>query len=155
MFRRPKNGTTQLARIGRIIEVTGGVMYLKSILTLLLSLVALVAPACSSSQVRVGFVGSQFGNRMDFDYDLFSGQEQKTLNLDQDQVLDLNFDIQVDDGSLTLQLIDEDGNVSWEESFLDDSSGSVDLQIDDDGLYEISINGQKTKGGFEIDWELH
>jgi hypothetical protein len=92
---------------------------------------------------------------MDFDYDLFSGQEQKTLNLDQDQVLDLNFDIQVDDGSLTLQLIDEDGNVSWEESFLDDSSGSVDLQIDDDGLYEISINGQKTKGGFEIDWELH
>lgn len=130
-------------------------MYLKSILTLLLSLIALVSPACSSSQVRVGFIGSQVGNRMAFDYELFSGQEQKTLNLDRGQTLDLNFDVQVERGSLTLQLIDKDGAVSWEESFEDDSAGSVDLEIDGDGFYRISVSGQKTEGGFDIDWELH
>lgn len=130
-------------------------MYLKSILSLLLSLIALMTPACSNSQVRVGFVGSQVGNSMEYDYSLFTGREQKTLDLEQGQTLDLNFDVLVESGSIRLQLIDNNGNVPWEEYFQEDSSGSVDLQIDGDGFYKISVTGQKAEGGFDIDWELH
>lgn len=130
-------------------------MYLKSILSLCLSLVAFLAPACSTSQVRVDFIGSQRGNHMEFDYDLFTGHEQKTFDLEQGQTMDLDYDLQVESGSLTLQFIDNSGMVSWEESFQDDAAGSATLNIDRDGLYKLSVSGEKAKGGFEIDWDLH
>jgi major membrane immunogen (membrane-anchored lipoprotein) len=121
----------------------------KTILASLIILMALLT-ACSR---QVGWVGLNYLNTFDVSYNLFDGRKVERIQLDAGETFNLTYDLEVDDGALRFELLDPDREVVWETSFLEDHEDEFRFRAEKSGRYTLRINGDQTKGGFELRWE--
>ena len=121
----------------------------KTILLLSLILISLLT-ACTR---QVGWVGLNYLNSIDVSYQLFDGKKVERIQVDAGDNFTLDYDVEVDDGALRLELVDPDREVVWEASFLEDNEDAMRFQVEKSGRYTLRIDGDQTKGGFELHWE--
>ena len=121
----------------------------KIIFAISLTLVTLLS-ACTR---QVGWVGLNYLNTFDVSYQLFDGRKVERIQIDAGDNFDLTYDVEVDDGSLRLELIDPDREKVWEASFLEDNEDLMSFRAEKSGRYTLWIIGDQTEGGFELRWE--
>jgi len=126
----------------------------KGSLWVVLLFIALAVAGCSTSQIRIGWIGTQSTDHMAYQYERFKGIERAAIYVQGGETLALAFDAEVEDGILVLQVIDPDEAVLWERTLRSDSAGDVRLPMEQEGHYKITIKGQDTKGKFETSWEI-
>ena len=121
-----------------------------SIILLLLPLLFL----SSCSRTQIAWVEMNFGNDFEASYQLFDGEERERIQVDAGDTFSLSYDVTVDDGALTLQIEDPDGNTVWEETFLDDDEGVYEFTSDSSGRINLIVVGDNTEGSFDLSWEI-
>ena len=121
----------------------------KNIAMISLILITLLT-ACTR---QVGWVGLNYLNTIDASYQLFDGKKVERIQVEAGDNFSLNYAVEVDDGALRIELVDPDREVVWEASFLEDNEDVVRFQAEKSGRYTLKINGDQTKGGFELRWE--
>jgi hypothetical protein len=60
----------------------------------------------------------------------------------------------VNEGALTLQLLDKDKNVVWGETFTASGKGDASYTAEVGGRYTLVVIGDETRGEFEITWAI-
>ena len=120
-----------------------GLMAVVLISTLLLT-------ACSSTQV--GWVTTNVGNTFEASYRRFDGREVETYQLESGESFSLSYNIDVEEGSLALELIDPEKNPVWEESFSEDTEDVFEFTPETSGSYQLHVIGDDTQGSFELTW---
>ena len=107
----------------------------------------------TSCSRQVGWVGLNYGNKIDASYHLFDGKKVERIQIDAGDTFTLMYAIEVNDGSLKLQLNDPNRQQVWEATFLDDTEDMLTFRAEISGRYNLNIIGDQTKGGFELQWE--
>jgi hypothetical protein len=92
------------------------------------------------------------GNKWNESYSYLNGTKSNKIKLKKDQTLNIEYSSSVKEGSLKILLQDADGNNIA--NLLDDPSGLFKYKAEKDGRYIIKIVGDKTKGEFNIKWEI-
>jgi hypothetical protein len=103
---------------------------------------------------QVGWVVMNYGNSYEASYLLFDGQETEKFQIDAGENLKLSYDVEVDEGALTMRLTDPTGNVVWEETFLEDAQDVFDHISNASGRYTLKMIGDNNKGAFDLQWEI-
>jgi len=122
-------------------------------ITLLTLLTLLLSLALTSCVRKVGWVGINYGGKMKASYRLFDGPQTSTVSLEAGEQVTLNYDVVVEEGSLTLTLADPEKEVIWQEVFESSGSGVFVFEAGQDGRYTLTTYGQKTQGSFDITWD--
>lgn len=121
----------------------------KTVVFISLILIALLT-ACTR---QVGWVGLNYRNTIDVSYQFFDGKKVERIQVDAGDTFSLTYDIEVEEGALKLELLDPDRKVIWEAALLEDKEDVMRFQAEKSGRYTLRINGDQTKGGFELRWE--
>lgn len=96
----------------------------KPVLAISMILITLLT-ACSR---QVGWVGLNYLNIIDVSYQFFDGKKVERIQVDAGNTFNLDYDVEVDDGTLRLELIDPDREMVWEASFLEDNEDVMTFQ---------------------------
>ncbi len=123
---------------------------MKKFIALLALIFLALLSACSR---QVGWVGLNYLNTIDVSYHLFDGRKVEHIQVDAGDTFNLTYDIDVDEGALRLELLDPDREVIWEASFLEDNADEMHFQAEISGRYILRIDGDQTRGGFDLRWE--
>ena len=123
---------------------------MKKVLLTVVLLSALTLTACSRTQV--GWVATNIGDTFEASYRRFDGQEVETYQLDSGESFTLSYDIEVDEGSLTLELVDPQDELVWEESFSEHAEDVFEFTPESSGHYRLRVIGDDTQGSFELNW---
>ena len=124
---------------------------MKKFLSLLLLLILFTLPACTR---KVGWVETNIGNTFTARYRLFDGMQTDTIRLDAGESVILTYDIEVLEGSLTLQIEDPNGDSVWERTFNQNENSKLEFSSEMDGRYQINLIGYETEGSFDLQWEI-
>lgn len=122
-------------------------------LCLVVILTNLVIAGCRSSSIRIGWLEHDASNRKQASYRKFTGKERINFQASAGETLHLSWDASVEKGSLTFRLLDPQKDSLWVESYLEDSQGSVTLPLPQKGLYTLWIQGEETRGSFDLTWD--
>lgn len=114
-------------------------------------LVMVLLSACAT---RVNYTGKKEVGQYAYTYDLFTGNEYSEMLINSGEALRLKYDIVVEQGLLRLKLYDPDGAVIWNPEFTQSSGESIKLDITQPGIYKLVIEGENTKGSFDISWVI-
>lgn len=121
---------------------------------LALLLMAGLLVGCSSSTIKVAWMGSSGPGHIGYRYTTFDGVERKTFRSEADQTITFDYDVTVEKGSLGLKVVAPDGENLWEEMFRKDTADTVTLTATQNGFHTICIEGQTTGGGFDLSWSV-
>jgi hypothetical protein len=124
---------------------------MKKFLGLLLLLISLTLPACTR---KVGWVETNIGNTFSARYRLFDGMQTDIIRLETGESVILAYDIEVLEGSVTLQITDPNRDHVWESKFTQNEKGELEFTSEMDGRYQINIIGEETEGSFDLQWEI-
>lgn len=120
--------------------------------TVALLLILLVTlTACTR---RVGWVGMNYGTTFQATYNFFDGPKAETIRLEDGDVFTLDYDLNVDDGALTLQWIGPGNTMVWEETFTADAEDVFTFKPETGGRYTLRVIGDEAEGGFDLQWEI-
>ncbi len=121
--------------------------------TLLIILVcSLSLTLCACSNIRLGWVAGSGTDHMTARYVLFTGEERSTVDLTDGETLILSYQATVRTGSLTLAVQGPSGSTIWQAQIQDGQEESVDLPVEESGLYQIVVTGSNTGGDFAVSW---
>jgi hypothetical protein len=123
---------------------------MKKTLTLIFLIAMMSTTACSRTQV--GWVATNIGDTFEASYQCFDGQEVETHQLESGESFSLSYEIEVDKGSLTLELVDPEDQLVWEESFSEDAEDVFEFTPETSGRYRLRVIGDDTQGGFVLNW---
>ncbi len=126
---------------------------MKKFLVILSLLLVVLLSSCSKTQV--GWVEMNYGNDFQASYQFFDGKETEKIKIDAGDNFSLTYDVDVDDGALTLEFSDPDGNVVWEETFLEDAEDTYDFIPQKSGRFTLTVSGDQTEGGFDLTWDIN
>jgi hypothetical protein len=121
-------------------------------LFLLLLLPVFLLTSCSST--KIGWVEMNYGNDFEASYQLFDGEERERIQLDAGDSFSLSYEVDVDDGALTIQFADPDGDAIWEETFMEDEEDVFDFTAKASGRYSLIVTGDKAEGSFDFSWDV-
>lgn len=124
---------------------------MKKLLSAIFLIGTVLLSACTTT--KVGWVGTNIGNTFRASYQRFDGREMERIRLDAGESFTLSYEVEVDDGSLTLQILEPGGDLVWEETYLEDADSTFDFTAENSGRYAIRIEGDQTQGSFELNWE--
>ncbi|MBS3754021.1 MAG: hypothetical protein KGY46_11645, partial [Anaerolineales bacterium] len=68
--------------------------------------------------------------------------------------IQLDIDVQVEEGSLAINLEDPEGNQVWMRTYQEDVEESASLSAPESGRYYLRMVGEATEGGYEISWDV-
>ena len=121
-------------------------------ITLTATLILLVFfTACT---IKVGWVSKNIANRFSASYYLFEGKQVDRIRLKPAESLTLDYDIEVEKGSLSLQIINPQGEIIWTVKFLEDAESQLVFIAETGGLYKVIVLGENAKGSFKLDWVI-
>ena len=120
----------------------------------LVVMLLLGAAGCGSSSLRIGW--REFGgrNRTQAKYVTFDGMRTETVKVRAGQTIELSCDVTVDKGVLRAELLAPDGEQVWSETFEEDRDAFVTTEARESGRYILRLQGDKTGGGFDVNWEV-
>lgn len=122
---------------------------------LVILLLALALVGCSGrSSLRRGWVETSGLSHLDIRYNYFEGVERRSFRAAEGQDINLEADLQVEEGALTVRLLDPSGELIWEESYTEDAEFSLAVEAERTGRYKLQVEGESAEGGFEMDWEV-
>ncbi|MGE5633399.1 MAG: hypothetical protein ACM3TR_20230 [Caulobacteraceae bacterium] len=124
---------------------------MKKLLGLVLIIMAFYLTACTVSRsIAIMSVETNTAMSMKMSYEKFTGIKTKTFTLDNSEPTEMNVDIKTDSGKLNLSVKGKDGKSLYSGTELPTSTFQVIL--DGAGKYEITIQCDDHKGGYEITW---
>ncbi len=113
-----------------------------------------IALLTSCTTRKIGWVETNFGSTFKASYQFFDGRATDTIKLNEGETLSLSYDLRVEDGALTLQLENPDGDILWEETFQENDKATVDFISEADGRVRLMVFGEETQGEFNFTWEI-
>ena len=125
---------------------------MKKYLILLLVLPVFLLTSCSTT--KIGWVEMNYGNDFEASYQLFDGEERERIQLDAGDTISLSYELNVEDGALTIQFVDPDGDTVWEETFLEDEENVFDFTAEASGRYSLVVAGDNAEGSFDLTWDI-
>ena len=108
----------------------------------------------SSCTRKVGWVGTNIGNEFTARFQFFDGQQTDTIRLDAGERFNLKYEIEVVEGSLTLELLDPEKALLWEKRFLEKESSNFEFTSETSGQYTLKVIGREAQGSFDLRWEI-
>ena len=85
-------------------------------------------------------------------YKKFTGTEKKAIRLEEGDILSIDYQSEVDEGTLSLTVTDPDGDEVV--SLTADTAGTQNVDVPKSGKYMLRIKGDKTGGSFKIKWSI-
>ena len=85
-------------------------------------------------------------------YDRFDGAAQTRFRAQEGQVITLEYEIVVDEGVLTAQIVDPEGEALWSQAFREHTSGSTTFKTPQTGRYKVRVEAEQTAGRFAFAW---
>lgn len=110
-------------------------------LALALLTVAGMLVGCGSSSLRVGWRAFDGPRRRRASYTSFSGVERASFRAQAGADVALEYEVEVEKGTLSLELKDPDGELLWEETLEDGAMDEVHVRAPEDGRYALRIEG--------------
>lgn len=108
---------------------------------------------CSGvSSLKKGWVETSGLRHTNVRYHYFNGVEQMSFRAAEGDEIQLDFEVQVEEGSLRIKLEGPDGNEVWSKSYQEDAEGSASMNAPEKGRYHLRVAGEETEGGYEISW---
>jgi len=123
---------------------------MKRIIIATLIITTILLTGCSKTQI--GWASTNVGDTFQASYRRFDGQEIETYQLESGESFTLSYNIEVEEGSLTLEMFDPEDNLVWENTFSEDAQDSFAFTPETDGRYELRVIGDETQGSFELNW---
>jgi hypothetical protein len=118
---------------------------------LLVALVGLLV-GCRGSSVRLGWIETSSPGHIAASYSEFTGTEVRTIQAQPGDTLCLEYDAEVDKGSLRLEVEDPFGQIIWCTSLCEDCGESNALPVEEGGCYTVLVWGEETAGSFDLSW---
>lgn len=117
-------------------------------------LVLMIVTLLVACDKKLVFVGSNTStkNKIEASYRLFTGTEEKKINLKNGEKLVIDYQSEVEKGELTIKLYDPDDQLLQDLST--NKSGNENIEVSKDGIYRFEITGNDTKGSFEITYKI-
>lgn len=121
---------------------------------LLIAIIVTTAAMLTSCTRQIGWVGLNYANTFDFAYQFFDGKETTKIDLGTGDTLWLSYDIEVNDGALSLELMDSEQAIVWQTTFLEDAKNVFEFVPETGGRYTLNIIGDGTNGGVVLRWKI-
>jgi hypothetical protein len=127
------------------------------VLGITITLAALLS-SCNSSNIidadiRMKIRSHQEG-RISKSYRTFSGLERETFQVEKGQIISLNYEAIVENGSLIIELQNPNGEIIWREILGKSCRGTDELYIKYPGRYTILIQGREAGVDLDISWKI-
>ncbi len=87
-------------------------------------------------------------------YARFNGMKKDTFRANAGETLELDYAGQVDQGSLSLEIVDPDNSVIWEKTVQANQAETVQVPLEEPGRYAIRIVGDNTAGSWDLNWKV-
>jgi len=128
----------------------------KFLLTLLFTVfLGITVFGCSAtSSLKRGWVETSGLSHANVRYNYFDGVERMSFRAEEGDKIQLDIDVQVEEGSLAINLEDPDGNQVWTRTYQEDVEESASLSAPERGRYYLRMVGEATEGGYEISWDV-
>lgn len=97
-----------------------------------------------NSSTRIMYAENKGINFWNAQYQFFDGFMQRTLWMEDEDIL--NVSIETDDGEISLQIIDENGNVIYREK----SIGTAEFEVEVSGKIIVRVDGEEHEGSFSF-----
>lgn len=120
---------------------------MKKILIIATSILLLMG-CTKSSIIEKNSVGNETSTHYSKSFDYFDGFKEKNMNIDYWSTVDVEFEIEVEEGSLVFFIKDENDKVLYEI----DSTQTVTVNNKGNKLVLV-VEAKKAKGSFKVDWE--
>jgi hypothetical protein len=123
----------------------------------LLLIMALALASCGSTYTCRGCAGNDVPGHVDKHFQYLDGPYTRTVSADAGQLLTMDYGATVEEGSLDMHVVNPDGQVIWQETYDVGADVSQTAQIDlqQNGRYQLVVDGHQAKGSFQIDWQLN
>ena len=115
-------------------------------------LACLVTTACGGVTTKVMWRESSRPGHWRAAYDRFNGAAQSRFRAQEGQVITLEYEIVVDEGVLTAQIVDPEGEALWSQTFREHTSGSTTFKTPQTGRYRVRVEAERTAGRFAFAW---
>ncbi|MEJ2013482.1 MAG: hypothetical protein P8X64_14820 [Anaerolineales bacterium] len=123
----------------------------------LLLAMALALASWGSSYTCRGCAGPDVPGHVDKRFQYFNGPYTKKVSADAGQRLTMDYGATVEEGSLDMRVVNPDGQVVWQETY--DAGADVNqtahIDLQENGRYQLVVDGHQAKGNFQIDWQLN
>lgn len=105
----------------------------------------------SGCSTKVGYMGSNVGNRINGSYHLFTGKEIKKVSWTKREIFTVNCSSVVKKGTLNITLLNSQGETV--KKFPTGSKIEQQINVTSTGKYEFVIQGTNTEGNFSLSWK--
>jgi hypothetical protein len=125
-------------------------------LVLVMGLALIVLVGCGRGFRCRGCVENSVPGHLDYRYQSLNGTITRRVNAKAGVILTVDYQATVETGTLAMRVLDPDGKVVWEQTFAEgeDVASSVDVDLAQQGRYELVVEAQQTRGAFELDWHV-
>ncbi len=112
---------------------------------------------CSSSNIRIGWVGNNYPGRMNARFNTFTGTEDQSFQGNSGRTLTLDYEMTVEKGALTLRVTGPGNAVLGENTVNQNTPSASDrlvVELPQTGRYAVSVTGSDAGGSFDIAWTV-
>lgn len=120
---------------------------MKKLITLFLSII-IATSTLMGCEATIGSMESNTNNSMEMSYHRFSGQKDRTINVEGNLALDVN--IESEQGKLNLTVTDNKDKVIFQKENLETCNFKIELP--EKGKYHIIVEADAHKGSYKIEW---
>ena len=124
---------------------------------LLLGMILLFALGCKgsdSSSVRIGFVGSNYSNHMDYKFSTFTGTESNKFKAQKGDLIKPTYDVTLTKGKITIQLVSQTKELVWKKDIQQNEQGMTELVLEESGWYTFLVTGKAAGGSSYLSWDV-
>lgn len=122
--------------------------------TALLLAVALSVITLAGCTLSVGSYFAQSQGRMTGRYATYDGVKTRNIALESGHTLSLDYNIKVSKGTLTLALLNPDGEVVWKEDCTADRHAKIVYTPLTPGVHKLELTAEWTGGSYELKWTI-
>ncbi|MBP1904662.1 hypothetical protein J2Z32_001285 [Paenibacillus turicensis] len=122
---------------------------LGNLISLLILTLVIVITGCDR---RLLYIGNSTSNAMNGSYKLFSGTEDKNINLKQGEILNIKYSSEVTSGKLFIQLFNPEKELI--NDFKTNASDDVEIKAEQSGKYQIKVIGEDASGSFDVSFSV-
>jgi len=124
---------------------------------LLLGMILLFVFGCKgsdSSSVRIGFVGSNYSNHMDYEFSTFTGTESNKFKAQKGDLIKPTYDVTLTKGKITIELISPTKELVWKKDIQQNEQGMTEFVLEESGWYTFLVTGKAAGGSFYLSWDV-
>lgn len=120
-------------------------------------LLAIIFVSCATSATftgtRIGCVSNQESYKVSLSCHSFNGTATYKIKTDEDHARNIHYDITVEEGTLIVEIQDNDGNQLYKDTFTPDSQPEQNHCYGVGyGKYKIMLTADEFRGSYVFDW---